>query len=287
MNMRDRFLSTDLFNFEETDLKWHKNPVFKLKSYENDALESSFIEETEIYLGLTKKPLIFLNDLAIKDSTIKPDYLLFASRHASESGKPAFLIHTTGNWSDDNSFGGTPFTLSKSSALLQKAGFLSLQELSIQYNLPGIKTCDMEVTHHGPTSLEKPLIFMELGSNPDQWKDENAARLVCEAIINAIYKFLEYSKIKDNEISLGFGGSHYATKFKKIVLNNKVALSFMCPKYYIQNLNKGLIHQMISNTEETINSFIIDWKGTNSEDKKHLIPILEEFNLPIKKGKDF
>ena len=44
---------------------------------------------------------------------------------------------------------------------------------------------------------------------------------------------------------------------------------------------------MINNTEENIDYFIIDWKGTSSADKKHLIPILEEFNIPIKKRKDF
>jgi D-tyrosyl-tRNA(Tyr) deacylase len=44
---------------------------------------------------------------------------------------------------------------------------------------------------------------------------------------------------------------------------------------------------MVENTIEPIDYFIIDWKGTNSEDKKHLIPLLEEFEIPLKKTKEF
>ena len=44
---------------------------------------------------------------------------------------------------------------------------------------------------------------------------------------------------------------------------------------------------MIVNTSEKVDYFMIDWKGTNSEDKKHLIPLLEDFDILIKKTKDF
>ena len=57
--------------------------------------------------------------------------------------------------------------------------------------------------------------------------------------------------------------------------------------FVIQNLDKSMIQQMISNNIEPIDCFIIDWKGTNSADKQHLLPLLEEFDIPIKKTKDF
>ena len=43
---------------------------------------------------------------------------------------------------------------------------------------------------------------------------------------------------------------------------------------------------MISKNLEEVECFVIDWKGTNSADKKHLIPLLEEFDIPIKKTKE-
>jgi len=44
---------------------------------------------------------------------------------------------------------------------------------------------------------------------------------------------------------------------------------------------------MIENTVEKIDWFVIDWKGTNSEEKQHLMPLLNEFDIPIRKTKDF
>jgi len=48
-----------------------------------------------------------------------------------------------------------------------------------------------------------------------------------------------------------------------------------------------VIQQLINKNLEPIDYFIIDWKDANSADKKHLIPLLEEFNIPIKKSKEF
>ncbi|MBY9009730.1 MAG: hypothetical protein KGD74_07695, partial [Candidatus Lokiarchaeota archaeon] len=82
-------------------------------------------------------------------------------------------------------------------------------------------------------------------------------------------------------------GTHYAPNFNRLITNNNIALSFICPKYYIQELNENIIRMMINNTLEKVDFFIVDWKGTNSQDKKHLIPLLEEFNIPIRKTRSF
>lgn len=277
MNMRDRFLNSIAFDFEEVNFTWHKHPVFKLKS---------FIPKNEIFLGLIDDPLIFLDNLKLEESKLNPDLLIFASRHTSKTARPAFLVHTTGNWSKDADFGGDPQDLSKSSALLHKAGFISLIEQKLSPQLADF-SLDIEVTHHGPTKLEKPLIFIELGSSEVEWKIEEAGELLTNTIINSIYKFLEFKKEGSQKIGLGFGGTHYAPNFHRLIRNENVAMSFICPKYYIQDLDEILIKKMINNTLENVDYFIIDWKGTNSSDKKHLIPLLEEFDIPIKKTKDF
>ena len=280
MNMREKFLNSKSYNFKETNYVWHENPIYKLTDISSEDEKSSSFTQPEIYLGLTKEPLIFLNDLKLEDAKINPDFLIFASRHTSKTARPAFLVHTTGNWSKDVDFGGEPQDLSIASALLHKAGFMSLTEQE-GFSL------DIEVTHHGPTTLEKPLIFMELGSSKAEWVIGEAGKVVSNAIITTIFQFLDYNEEKDQEIGLGFGGTHYAPNYLRLIKNKNIAMSFICPKYYIQDLNVDLIHKMVKNTLETVDYFIIDWKGTNSEDKKHLIPLLEEFDIPIKKTKDF
>ena len=60
----------------------------------------------------------------LNKTNLNPDYLIFASRHTSKTARPAFLVHTTGNWGKNIDFGGEPQDLSLASALLHKAGFL-------------------------------------------------------------------------------------------------------------------------------------------------------------------
>jgi len=286
MNIRDKILSSDYFNFEETDFLWHNQPVFKLINFLDKDEERSNLGEIEVYLGLTKEPLIFLNDLKLNESKINPDFLIFASRHTSKTARPAFLVHTTGNWSKEADFGGDPYSLSLTSALLLKAGFISLIKKDLPTTLLDF-SFDIEVTHHGPTKLEIPLIFMELGSSKVEWGITDAGESVATTLINTIYRYLKLKKKRNNEIGLGFGGTHYAPNFQRLIETKNIAISFICPKYYIQELKSEMISKMIHNTSEKVDYFLIDWKGTNSADKKHLIPLLEGFNIPIKKTKDF
>jgi D-aminoacyl-tRNA deacylase len=286
MNMREVFLNSKHYSFIETGAIWHENPLFKLENSSFKGKHDNFLNENQIFLGLTAEPLIFLEKLKAGGTKLAPELIIFASRHASMTARPAFLVHSTGNWSKNAEFGGKPQDLSKTSALLHKAGFESLREQIEQFNIPDF-SLDMEVTHHGPTTLDIPLIFMELGSSKQEWVIKEAGELVANAIVNAVFKYLEFKKEKTQQVGLGFGGTHYAPNFNRLITNNNIALSFICPKYYIQELDENLIEMMINNTLEKIDYFIVDWKGTNSQDKKHLIPLLEEFDIPIRKTRSF
>ncbi len=287
MNIRDKLLNSDLFNFKEVNSKWHENPLFKFESASSEFLKNHDLHDHQIYLGLTTEPLIYLNDLKLKETAENFDLLLFTSRHTSKTARPAFLTHCTGNWGNDADFGGNPQELSHSSALLLKAGILSLIEQSSLSNLTEFSR-DIEVTHHGPTVLEKPLIFMELGSSKNEWVIHEAGNVVSKSILETIRKYIEYQKDESQLIGLGFGGPHYGTNFLRLITNKEIAISIshICPKYHIQDLNDDLISQMISKNLEKVECFILDWKGMNSQDKKHLIPLLEEFDVPIKKTKE-
>ena len=287
MNIRNSLLKDDLLKFKELETLWHNNPLIQLEFITAKRDWTLFFTNHQIYLGLTNEPLIQLNDLKLEESEINPDLLIFASRHRSETARPGFLVHTTGNWSNKADFGGNAREISKSSALLLKVAYSSLESQRYIKEMLEDFSLDIEVSHHGPTSLEKPLIFMELGSSEQEWKIEKAALVVGHAILHTCLEYVESLERKLPEIGIGFGGTHYSPQFKKLISTKNVAVSFICPKYYIQDLDKEIIGQMISNNLEPINCFIIDWKGTNSDDKKHLIPLLEEFDFPIKRTKEF
>jgi len=284
--MRNKFLNSKTYSFKESTTIWHENPVYILEEVAFENKKDELLIKNQIYLGLTDKPLIFLENLNFIDAKLKPDILIFASRHTSKTARPALLIHSTGNWSNNADFGGKPRDLSKTSALFHKAGFVSLKYQITLLNDTSF-SLDIEVTHHGPTILDIPLVFIELGSSKHEWIIDEAGELVANAIINSIFKYQIFKKDKNQQVGLGFGGTHYAPSFNRLVTNNDVAMSFICPKYYIQELDENLIELMISNTLEKVDYFIIDWKGTNSDDKKHLIPLLEKFDIPIKKSRNF
>jgi len=284
--MREVFLYSKNYNFIETDTKWQDYSIFSLEKLSFEGKYANFFNENQIFLGLTTEPLIFLNELKFNNPKFNPDLIIFASRHTSMTARPAFLVHTTGNWSNNTDFGGNPQDLSKTSALLHKAGIESLREQIEKFNIPDF-SLDMEVTHHGPTQLDFPLVFMELGSSEQEWLIKEAGELVANAIVNAVFKYRDFRDGKTQQVGLGFGGTHYAPNFNRLITNNNIALSFICPKYYIQELNESLIKMMINNTLEKIDHFIVDWKGTNSQDKRHLIPLLEEFDIPIRKTRSF
>jgi D-aminoacyl-tRNA deacylase len=286
MNIREKLLNSHLYSFIKLNNKWFGHHLFQLERVDNKFIKEESFLKNKVYLGLTDKSLIFLDDLKTDELNFKPDFLIFASRHASKSARPALLIHTTGNWNDEASFGGNPKEIAYSSALLLKAGFLSLLELGCELE-EGKYSIDIEVNHHGPTNHSIPLIFIELGSVKEEWNDQEAGKTVANAIIKSIEKYMILKKQK-NRIGLGFGGTHYSPQFKKLIINSNIALSHICPKYFIQQLTEDIIKQIIKKTiESKIDYFIFDWKGLNSQDKTHLNQILKRFNIEIKRAKDF
>ena len=219
-----------------------------------------------------------------KELKIIPSVIIFASRHTSRSQKKTLSVHPLGNYGEAL-YGGKHHVLVPSAPLLMTRALRKLYEKKRFHKLD-YDVC-YEVTHHGPTRLEKPLIFMELGSSKTEWVIHEAGEFIASVIINTIFKYLEFKKESEQKIGLGFGGTHYGPNFKRLISEKHIAMSFICPKYYIQELDRDLISKMVNNTTEKVDYFIVDWKGTNSEDKKHLIPLLEEFNIPIKKTKEF
>ncbi len=287
LNMRNKFLDSPQYKFEHISDKWDNNILYKLTSFtDSDEEKEQFLHDNEIFLGLTNQRLIFLNKGSFNETVIDPDMMIFASRHASKTGRPSFLVHTTGNWSEDIRYGGNKKELSVGSALMLKAGYQSFLKYAEMEAVSDF-SIDMEVSHHGPTNLEKPLIFMELGSTLSEWQHNRAGIIAANAIIETTLRYKHLQKEGSQKVGVGFGGTHYAPQFQKLIKKADIAISYICPKYYISELNKDLITQMLNKNLEKVDYFILDWSGINSSDKKHLFPLLKEYDLPIKKIKEF
>ena len=229
-----------------------------------------------ILLITTERDLIHCSHL---EQTYQPEAFIFCSRHRSESGRPSLLVHSTGNYGDDADFGGNRRELSVSAPALVSAG---LRRLFHERNTRDLDDFDvtLEVTHHGPTNLMTPMVFLELGSDEVHWRDEEGASAVVAAALDVCEVPL------DCTAAIGFGGTHYASKFNKLVLEKDLKIGHMAPKYAIDGLTARLVEQMKSRTAGKVSRAIIDWKGTNAENKAHLFPLLEAAGLEIVRAKD-
>jgi D-aminoacyl-tRNA deacylase len=203
------------------------------------------------------------------------DFIVFISRHSSQSGTPTLSVHTPGNFAVAE-LGGLPKEVSVSPANAMQTALQTMDRLQKQMQVN--YQVSYECTHHGP-SLQVPSIFVELGSSPLQWSDEKAAAIVAQAAIDAIAGF---GNTLANAV-LGIGGPHYNQKFTRMVLKNEAIFSHMIPKYAVKNVDVSLLQQCITRTYEKVSSIVLDWKGIKSEDKPKLLAAIQQIELPIQK----
>ncbi len=235
---------------------------FEFKQEEGTYSGFPIYKKNDFLLVKSNKKIIMIDDL---DEYFDPEYYVFASPHSSEQGKPALSVHCIGNFSD-NLHGGNKKELGISPSSLIKSAFLNL----VKENLTEFPVT-LEVTHHGPTNLKKPVLFVEVGSGPSEWKNQNALKSVCKAI-------LSISEHKGMSV-VGFGGPHYAPNFSKRELDTELMFGHICPKYQANELNEELITQMIEKTVPRPKKAIIDWKGLKGEQRKLIISLLDKVGL--------
>jgi len=212
-----------------------------------------------------------------KHKISKYDFIIFASKHKSEKAEKTLSIHAPGNFRQVWG-GGEAGKLSVSSALFNKHLFEILNENVAKHELKNYKVT-LEVTHHGPL-INKPCVFIEIGSTETEYKDRRAGFVIAKTIKDAIETF---KPNKYREIAIGIGGPHYAPNFNRIQLNSNIAISHIIPSY-IQPIEDGMVQQAIEKTLEEVDFAIIDWKGLGkSEQRDKVIELLEKNYISWKK----
>ena len=126
------------------------------------------------------------------------DGFVFLSKHAAESGVLALTCHSTGNFSEAK-FGGNNRQVAIPHPDLQKRYLQTLQKHQSDFSEFQIT---IEATHHGPTGLTKPTIFIEIGTTPKQWTDVS----LCESVAKLVHQVFS-NEIPENPVAICFGGN--------------------------------------------------------------------------------
>ena len=238
----------------------------RFKAWKNESLPIELIEvkerlsrDCEYIAGL---PEVFACKL-----------IIFASRHVSASGTPCFTAHATGNFTEKNEFGGNALELGRTSARASACLIRWLKRQESNFAGYGVFR---EATHHGPTSLPWPSFFAELGSTQANWRDEKAAAHLAEAII---FTAKNWEK-EEGTPSVGFGGTHYCSKFSQMEWEGKKCFSHVASKHSLDGMELRSVQQALEKTAESAGGkeveFLLDWKGTTLPQREKLIKLFQE-----------
>ncbi len=198
------------------------------------------------------------------------DGFVFLSKHAAESGVLALTCHCTGNFSDAK-FGGKNRQVTIPHPQLQKS---YLQKLWKQRNDFSEFQITIEATHHGPTNLNKPTIFIEIGTTEKQWTDVT----LCNKIAKNVVEVMK-SQISSHPVAICFGGTHYPDRFTKELLEGKFALGTVIPKHALDFLDEELFSHILARNSMA-KAALLDWGGLG-QNKQKVVSLLEKTDLEV------
>lgn len=246
--------------------QFRKNPVLSSISKDTPSFDFYLLEDEVIY-----------NESLDMEKINKYDFIIFASKHQSEKQVKSLSVHAPGNWRQAD-YGGEPNTISKSSALFQKQLFANLNKQMKDSSLTDYEVT-LECTHHGPT-IDKPCVFIEIGSSETEWNDRRAAFVIAKTISETIENFKENPY---HEIAFAIGGPHYCPNFNKIQAKSNLAISHIIPEYSLP-LTEEMLKQVLEKTEEDIDFALLDWKGLgNSESRQQVLNLLDKLYIRYEK----
>lgn len=230
-------------------------------------------KDNEIYRG-KNYDLVIISTPSISADWLEEKYhydgFVFLSKHASETGTLALTCHSTGNFSEAL-FGGRPKEVAIPHPHLQKSYMKALWEKRNDFTNFEIT---IEATHHGPTALNKPALFIEVGTTEKQWNDKT----LCDSVAVIIEEVMSIAPQK-NDVAICFGGTHYPEKFTKELIEGKYALGTVIPKHALEHIDEKLFLHILERNNEAKYA-LVDWNSLG-KNKQKIVSFLKTTNLEM------
>jgi len=188
------------------------------------------------------------------------EWALCLSRHKSSSGKPCLTAHTPGNPGTTAEYGGRPSAVCISNPWLQSSLIRSMRKECDSRGV-GLQVT-VEATHHGPSDLDFPVTFVEIGSDEDSWRNATLGEIVASAVHRSL------NNQQRGKVAIGVGGGHYSEKFTKLILDGDFDIGHIVPKYVLcEGFDPNIFRICKERTLGECKYLLVDWKGTPSEAK--------------------
>ncbi len=250
-----------------------KKNLLSLRKWDQVSFDPCVFESKNFRLVEINDPLIFQDSLdrKLQGSGFPAGLLIFASKHRSKDVRAILTVHSTGNV-DEAKFGGMNKHLAASSPHAMRSLLRSLKLLAENEDYE----VTLECTHHGPSEIDVPSVFIEIGSGEAQWLDETAGRIVAEAI-------LMYRE-NDSPVAVGFGGTHYAPRQTALMLETDVAFGHIFPSHALDGLDEDMVRQAFLRSKADFAYF--DRKSMNAHQRERLGGIIERTGYEVLKESD-
>ncbi len=228
---------------------------------------------------LGKNPLTITQDDVDSLGINIDSHIVVLSKHSSESGRPSLTVHPAGNPSNDAALGGSPRRLSYSTPLLMKLLLSMLFKKVSGSNITGFYV-GLEATHHGPTDLDNPLCFIEIGSTPEMWVRVDLHRLVGEAVMGALNDFLSISK-QSCVVVASFGENHYPARLTRRVIESNICVSHIIARYALKNLDEGIVQQALTKSVPPASMVFIEKNSVSRASENVILAKAKELGIKI------
>ena len=248
-----------MYDALESDV--HQNGKNNSRYAENDYFDKALLKRPDFHKAQAQK--LYQKAQICDWKTIQQDKELFSTLGTSKNHIPPFTMLF---------FQDEPRNHYLRSKLYAKKKYL--QKLWNNRESFSDFEITIEATHHGPTHLKKPSIFVEIGTTDLQWNDEK----LCSSVAQLVLETLE--KPSDSHpFAICFGGTHYSEKFTKELLFGKYALGTVMPKHALEFLNPDLFEHIITQNNGA-EAALLDWKSLGKQ-KQTLIDLLSTSKLEV------
>ena len=241
-----------------------------------------------------------------KSTGITIEGVLILSRHVSSSRIPAMTLHSIGipgalPYGAAGPSGGKNGILVPPNPLFAPL-FRTMYKFARERKLDEEFDLTLETTHHGPI-LNKPTLYIEIGSTEDEWNRADVADCWAASLSHVLGMSDDSDPYVDNnlDVMIGFGGGHYAPRHKAIILNSNVNLGHVIANYSLTfdgpdssgNPSGTWSSSITAAVESTKISFPnsnvfahLDRKSFKGWQRSAIIQKLDELGIQVRRGKE-
>jgi len=222
------------------------------------AAESCFLPELNAVAAGFEEDVLYFEFL---DEVMDVDFYVVLSRHKSEAGVKALTVHHPGNPVKTALAGGRPMELPFSNPLLARSLLLRLKSFGAENGLDDFDYT-YEVTHHGPSSLSRPVTFVEIGSSPSEWRLREARVTIAQAVLEVLSR----GEPEPATVCAGVGGNHYASRFTQRAFSEGEAYGHIIAKYALRDLEdresiEKMIEMAFSRSKTPVKRIVVERKS--------------------------